>query len=127
MSDAPFCTPAANSLFNVSESSPAPLMSEGRDSKEPGPCREGGRTGGISALWAPVTGLSARKDFPMIDRARRKALFALLAVPAALVIVPATAHAEHYPAQLCGDCSFGSRADECSKCGKWRGSAKIPA
>src|SRR5437016_5828350 len=35
--------------------------------------------------------------------------------------------ATHYPAKLCGDCSFGSKKDNCSRCGKWMGSTKIPA
>ena len=37
------------------------------------------------------------------------------------------AYAQHFPAKLCGDCSFGSKKDECAKCGKWRGSTSIPA
>ena len=32
-----------------------------------------------------------------------------------------------YSAYLCSDCGFGSRADDCCKCGKWMGSTKIPA
>ncbi len=57
---------------------------------------------------------------------RRKILAGLLAAPAAL-LVAGEARAEHYPAMLCGNCSFGSKGDNCAKCGKWRGSAKIVA
>ena len=58
---------------------------------------------------------------------RRKFLTALVAVPAGVALFPSVAHAEHYPAMLCGDCGFGSKKDNCAKCGKWMGSTKIPA
>jgi hypothetical protein len=59
---------------------------------------------------------------------RRKFLAGLALAPAAATLVIASsAHAEHYPAKLCGSCSFGSKGDDCAKCGKWRGSTKVPA
>lgn len=57
---------------------------------------------------------------------RRHLLGALAAVPV-IALSPRDAHATHYAAKLCGDCSFGAKKDECARCGKWRGSAKIPA
>lgn len=57
---------------------------------------------------------------------RRQLLGALVAVPV-VTLLPREARAEHYPARLCGDCSFGSKKDNCAKCGKWRGSNSIPA
>ena len=66
-----------------------------------------------------------------IDRrtTRRKMLLGLLAVPAGAVVFLRSplAHATHYDAQLCNSCGFGSKKDNCTKCGKWMGSTKIPA
>ncbi len=31
------------------------------------------------------------------------------------------------PAQLCNNCGFGSKKDNCAKCDKWMGGSKIPA
>ena len=56
---------------------------------------------------------------------RRKLLAGLAAVPA--LVVAGKAHAEHYPAMLCGNCSFGSKGDNCVTCGKWIGSSKAVA
>lgn len=56
---------------------------------------------------------------------RRRAFVALFAVPA--LAWSRTALATHYPAKLCGDCSFGSKKDNCARCGKWMGSTRIPA
>jgi hypothetical protein len=33
----------------------------------------------------------------------------------------------HHPANLCNNCGFGSKKDNCCKCNKWMGSKKIPA
>ena len=30
-------------------------------------------------------------------------------------------------AYICENCGFGSKADNCVKCGKWRGSSSFPA
>src|SRR5262245_39036558 len=57
---------------------------------------------------------------------RRKFIAGLAAVPG-VMLLSRKAHASHYPAKLCGNCSFGSKKDDCSKCGKWMGSTKIPA
>jgi ribosomal protein L37E len=57
---------------------------------------------------------------------RRNFLRALIAAPA-ISLISRTAWAEHYPAKLCGNCGFGSKKDDCAKCGKWTGSTKIPA
>ena len=32
-----------------------------------------------------------------------------------------------YPAYICNTCTFGSKKDNCSKCGKWSPNTKIPA
>ena len=40
------------------------------------------------------------------------------------VVRVARAGARH-PALLCNDCGFGSKKDNCVKCGKWVGSSKI--
>lgn len=58
---------------------------------------------------------------------RRHVLGMLAVIPIAAVLVPLEAQAVHYPAKLCGNCSFGSKKDDCAKCGKWRGSTSIPA
>lgn len=58
---------------------------------------------------------------------RRKFLAGLVAIPAGVLAFSRHAHAVHYPAMLCGNCSFGSKKDNCAKCGKWMGSTKIPA
>ncbi len=62
----------------------------------------------------------------MLNKNRRRFLveFPLIA---GLLFTAKNALAEHYPASLCGDCSFGSKKDNCTKCGKWMGSTKIPA
>lgn len=57
---------------------------------------------------------------------RRQFLAGMALVPAALSL-PGRAHAAHHRAQLCGDCGFGSKKDNCARCGKWMGSTKIPA
>ncbi len=57
---------------------------------------------------------------------RRRSLLAFLAATP-VVLFSSQARAEHYAAKLCGGCSFGSKKDECAKCGKWRGSTSIPA
>lgn len=65
----------------------------------------------------------------MTHLSRRRLLLGLLAVPAgvgAFLRAP-LARAEHHPAMLCNDCGFGSRKDNCVKCGKWMGSTRIPA
>ena len=49
----------------------------------------------------------------------------LLAAP--VLLLARRARAEHYPAHLCADCSWGSKDDNCTKCGKWMGSTRIPA
>ena len=56
---------------------------------------------------------------------RRGFVVSLAALPA--LLVARRAHAEHYPAKLCHSCGFGSKKDNCAKCGKWMGSTKIPA
>lgn len=56
---------------------------------------------------------------------RRTLVSSLLALPA--LVFARVARAEHYQARLCGDCGFGSKKDDCAKCGKWTGSTKIPA
>ncbi|MBX5483417.1 MAG: hypothetical protein IRZ16_16470 [Myxococcaceae bacterium] len=58
---------------------------------------------------------------------RRKLLGLIAAVPFASVLIPRVARAEHYIAKVCGNCSFGSKKDNCARCGKWRGSTAIPA
>ena|SRR5688572_1083522 len=63
----------------------------------------------------------------MTKPTRRQVLSALIAVPAGVSLFPRLAHAEHYQAMLCGDCGFGSKKDNCAKCGKWMGSTKYPA
>jgi len=57
---------------------------------------------------------------------RRQFLAGMVFIPAALSIA-GKSYAVHYKAQLCGDCSFGSKKDNCAKCSKWMGSTKIPA
>lgn len=32
-----------------------------------------------------------------------------------------------YPANMCNNCGFGNKKDNCCKCGNWMGSTKIPA
>ena len=59
-----------------------------------------------------------------IDQGRRKVLLSLVAVPVGVTLFPRRARAEHYQAMLCGDCGFGSKKDNCAKCGKWIGSSK---
>ncbi|MGC4116763.1 MAG: hypothetical protein QM765_19830 [Myxococcales bacterium] len=54
-------------------------------------------------------------------------LGAMILVPAAATLWASESQATHYRAQLCGDCSFGSKKDHCAKCGKWVGSARMPA
>ena len=49
---------------------------------------------------------------------RRQFLAGLVLIPGALTIA-GRARAEHYKAMLCGDCGFGSKKDNCVKCGKW--------
>lgn len=57
---------------------------------------------------------------------RRKVILAVPALAAGLLL-PRRAHAEFYNALLCGDCSFGSKKDDCARCGKWIGSTRVPA
>lgn len=63
----------------------------------------------------------------MAQITRRKLLLGLVAVPAGVSLFPRLAHATHYPAFLCNSCGFGSKKDDCAKCGKWMGSTKYPA
>ena len=63
----------------------------------------------------------------MRQPSRRRFLHLFAFVPAATLLIPVDARAVHYPAKLCGDCSFGSKKDDCAKCGKWRGSTHVPA
>ncbi len=56
---------------------------------------------------------------------RRGFVVSLASLPA--LLFARRAHAEHYQAKLCGSCGFGSKKDDCTKCGKWMGSTKIPA
>ena len=62
----------------------------------------------------------------MFSKSRRRFLVEIPLL-AGVLLAARSAHATHYPAKLCGDCSFGSKKDECAKCGKWRGSTSIPA
>lgn len=62
----------------------------------------------------------------MQTKSRRRFLVEIPLI-AGILLAASRAHAEHYPAMLCGDCSFGSKKDNCAKCGKWMGSTKIPA
>lgn len=57
----------------------------------------------------------------MQTKSRRRFLVEIPLV-AGILLAASRAHAEHYPAMLCGDCSFGSKKDNCAKCGKWVGS-----
>ncbi len=59
----------------------------------------------------------------MAQITRRKMLFSLFALPVGIAAFPRLARAEHYQAMLCGDCGFGSKKDDCAKCGKWMGSS----
>lgn len=54
----------------------------------------------------------------MINLNRRGFLVGLAAVPGVLLLSK-KAWAEHYQAQLCGNCGFGSKKDNCVICGKW--------
>src|SRR5207245_3854390 len=58
-------------------------------------------------------------EVPMAHVSRRRFLTALIAIPAGVALFPSLARAEHYAAMLCGDCGFGSKKDNCAKCGKW--------
>ena len=62
----------------------------------------------------------------MAKTTRRRFLAGAVFVPSALLFA-SRAEASHHPAKLCGDCSFGSKKDNCSKCGKWMASTRIPA
>ena len=62
----------------------------------------------------------------MAQQNRRQFLTKFVIVPG-LFLSARLAHATHYPAKLCGDCSFGSKKDNCTRCGKWMGSTRIPA
>ena len=62
----------------------------------------------------------------MLTKSRRRFLIEL-PLAAAVLLTAKNALAEHYPASLCGDCSFGSKKDNCVKCGKWVGSSKARA
>jgi hypothetical protein len=63
----------------------------------------------------------------MSRSSRRKFLYHVALLPAAALLIPGRAHAVHFTARLCNDCSFGAKKDECARCGKWRGSTSIPA
>ena len=54
---------------------------------------------------------------------RRKFLIGMAAFPAAMLI-SRSAYATHYQAMLCGNCGFGSKKDNCAKCGKWMGGSR---
>lgn len=58
---------------------------------------------------------------------RRQFLAGMILIPGAMTLVARDAEATHYKAMLCGDCGFGSKKDNCAKCGKWMGSTRIPA
>src|SRR4051812_48706539 len=60
---------------------------------------------------------------------RRRFLSTVIALPAgfAVALFAGRARAEHYAAKLCNNCGFGSKKDDCVKCGKWMGTTKIPA
>ncbi len=68
----------------------------------------------------------------MSSTSRRAFLAKVFAVPAGALLAQ-QAHARgkgvltHYPARLCGNCGFGSKKDNCAKCGKWMASTRIPA
>lgn len=64
----------------------------------------------------------------MATFSRRNFLSRLSLLPlGGLMLWSARAHAEHYEAKLCNDCGFGSKKDNCTKCGKWMASTRIPA
>ena len=59
----------------------------------------------------------------MSNPSRRSLLRALPLLPfASLLVAESEALASHYPAQLCNSCGFGSKKDNCVRCGKWVGS-----
>ena len=61
---------------------------------------------------------------------RKEFLHGAVMLTAALTMVPflnAPVQADVIRARLCSDCGFGSRVDNCVKCGKWVGSANIQA
>ena len=64
----------------------------------------------------------------MSKPSRRTLLRALPLLPfAGLLIGEGAAHAVHYTALLCSRCGFGSKKDNCARCGKWVGSRRVPA
>ena len=63
----------------------------------------------------------------MAKLTRRKLLVGLVALPAGMMLFPRLARATHYQAMLCNTCGFGSKKDNCAKCGKWMSSTKLPA
>ena len=60
-------------------------------------------------------------------RSSRRHFLLRFAAAAGALLFARRAHATHYAAKLCGDCSFGSKKDNCARCGKWMGSTRIPA
>ncbi|HNN93056.1 MAG TPA: hypothetical protein PKI03_12340 [Pseudomonadota bacterium] len=63
----------------------------------------------------------------MSSPSRRTVLRLLPLFPLAGLFAAAEAHATHYEARLCNSCGFGSKKDNCVRCGKWVGSHRIPA
>ena len=58
----------------------------------------------------------------MSSPSRRTVLRLLPLFPLAGLFAAAEAHATHYEARLCNSCGFGSKKDNCVRCGKWVGS-----
>lgn len=58
---------------------------------------------------------------------RRTVLRLLPLFPLAGLFAAREAHATHYEARLCNNCGFGSKKDNCVRCGKWVGSRRVPA
>ena len=54
----------------------------------------------------------------MFSKSRRRFLVEIPLL-AGVLLAARSAHATHYPAKLCGDCSFGSKKDNCVICSKW--------
>lgn len=64
----------------------------------------------------------------MATQSRRTFMSYLSLIPlSGLMLWSSRAEATHYAAQLCNGCGFGSKKDNCVRCGKWTGSTKIAA
>ena len=61
------------------------------------------------------------------DSSRRRFLGLAAALPFAGILSARMAFAQHFSAKLCNNCGFGSKKDNCAKCGKWMGNTKMPA